>query len=117
MGELRVGRTLSGAPLSLGDEELLRLSAAYVAAALQTGRREDEQAVALTGLSRDRAGVDSAASELHEALVRRAGAVPGLHVFALGPLRVERGDATIEHWGGENAGTRQAQAQIGRAHV
>jgi N-terminal 7TM region of histidine kinase len=110
MGELRVGRTLSGAPLSLGDEELLRLSAAYVAAALQTGRREDEQAVALTGLTRDRAGVESAATELHEALVRRAGALPGLHVFALGPLRVERGDATIEHWGGEKAGTRQAQA-------
>jgi N-terminal 7TM region of histidine kinase len=110
IGELRVGRTLSGAPLSAGDEELLRLSAAYVAAALQTGRREDEQAEALTGLSRDRARVESAATSLHQALVRHAGRTPGLRVFALGPLRVERGDETIERWGGEKAGTRQALA-------
>ena len=110
MGELRVGRTLSGAPLSAGDEELLRLSAAYVAAALRTGRREDEQAEALTGLARDRAHVESAATDLHEALVRRASRPPGLRIFALGPLRVERGDSPIERWGGEKAGTRQAQA-------
>jgi DNA-binding winged helix-turn-helix (wHTH) protein len=110
IGELRVGRTLSGTPLSVIDEELLRLSAAYVAAALQTGRREDEQAEALTGLTRDRARVDSAATSLHEALVRHAGRTPGLRVFALGPLRVERGSQTIERWGGEKAGTRQALA-------
>jgi len=110
IGELRVGRTLSGAPLSAGDEELLRLSAAYVAAALQTGRREDAQAEALTGLTRDRAQVESAASDLHEALVRHAIAPPGLRVYALGPLRVERAGEPVERWGGEKAGTRQAQA-------
>ena len=110
LGELRVGGTLSGAPLSARDEELLRLSAAYVAAALQTGRREDEQAEALTGLTRDRAQVEAAASDLHEALVRRTIAPLGLRVFALGPFRVERGDDTIDRWGGEKAGTRQAQA-------
>ena len=32
----------------------------------------------------------------------------GLRVFALGPLRVERGESSIERWGGEKAGTRQA---------
>ena len=110
IGELRVGRTLSGAPLSAGDEELLRLSAAYVAAALQTGRREDEQAEALTGLTRDRAQVESAASDLHQALVRHAVAPAGLRVYALGPLRVERGGEPVERWGGEKAGTRQALA-------
>jgi hypothetical protein len=110
MGELRVGQTLSGGPLSTGDEELLRLSAAYLAAALRTGRREDEQVEALSGLSQDRAHVESSATRLHEALVRRSAGPAGLRVFALGPLRVERGDASIERWGGEKAGTRQAQA-------
>jgi len=110
MGELRLGSTVSGAPLGAGDEELLRLSATYVAAALRTGRREDEQAEALTGLSQERAHVDSSATRLLDALVRRSAGLPGLHVFALGPLRVERGDESIQRWGGEKAGSRQAQA-------
>ena len=110
IGELRVGHTLSSAPLSAGDQELLRQSAAYLAAALRTGRREDEQAEALSGLSADRAHVESSATRLHEALVRRSAGPSGLRVFALGPLRVERGDESIQRWGGEKAGTRQAQA-------
>jgi hypothetical protein len=110
LGELRIGGTVSGAPLSVVDEELLRLSAAYLAAALRTGRREDEQAAALTGLTQERADVEAAASGLHEALVRRVADPPGLRVFALGPFHVERGDTTIERWGGEKAGARQAQA-------
>ena len=110
MGELRIGHTLSGVPLSAGDQGLLRQSAAYLAAALRTGRREDEQAEALSGLSADRAHVESSATRLHEALVRRSAGPSGLRVFALGPLRVERGDQAIERWGGEKAGTRQAQA-------
>jgi hypothetical protein len=110
MGQLRVGRTLSGLPLSDADQELLRLSAEYVAAALRTGRREEEQVEALTGLTRDRADVDSSATNLFQALVRRSSRAPGLRVFALGPLRVERGGEPIERWGGEKAGTRQALA-------
>ena len=110
MGELRVGHTLSGIPLSAGDQELLHQVAAYLAAALRTGRREDEQAEALSGLSQDRAHVESSATRLHEALVRRSAGPLGLRVFALGPLRVERGDEAIQRWGGEKAGTRQAQA-------
>jgi two-component SAPR family response regulator len=33
-----------------------------------------------------------------------------LHVYALGPLRVERGSETITRWGGSKAGTYQAEA-------
>ena len=110
VGELHVGPTVSGAPLSADDEALLQQSAAYLAAALRTGRREDEQAEALSGLSVDRAHVESSATSLHEALVRHSARPPGLRVFALGPLRVERGGEAIERWGGEKAGTRQAQA-------
>jgi len=108
MGELRVGRTLSGAALSAGDVELLRMSAAYVAAALRTGRLEEEQLKSLQGLSEDRADIQASASRLHDALVRRSSGAHGLRVFALGPLRVERGESSIERWGGEKAGTRQA---------
>jgi DNA-binding SARP family transcriptional activator len=110
VGELRLGDPRSGVPLTAGDHELLRLSAAYVAAALRTGRREDEQAEALTGLSNERAEVESNALRLYEALVGRSEGPAGLHVFALGPLRVERGGTPIERWGGEKAGTRQAEA-------
>lgn len=109
IGELRVTR-LPGAPLSASDKVLLRLSAEYVAAALRTDRREDEQAEALTGLTRDRANVDASATNLLEALVRHSSRPPGLRIFALGPFRVERAGARIERWGGEKAGTRQAQA-------
>lgn len=34
----------------------------------------------------------------------------GLRVFALGPLRVERDGVPIERWGGDKAGTYQAEA-------
>ncbi len=108
MGELRVGHPLSGLPLSARDEELLQLSATYVATAMRTGRREDEQAEALSGLTRERADVDSSGTRLHAALVRRSAMPPGLRVFAMGSLRVERGGVTIERWGGEKAGSRQA---------
>ncbi len=110
LGELRIGPSRSGRPLTPRDEELVRLSAGYVAAALRTVRREEQQAEALSDLSEDRAQLVSTASILHAALLRRASAPPGLHVFALGTFRVERGDERIQRWGGEKAGTRQAQA-------
>jgi hypothetical protein len=109
LGELRFGPKVSGLPLTAMEDALLRLSATYVAQALRTGRHEDEQAAALTGLTRQRAEVQTAARNLHEALVRRTTDAPGLHVYSLGPFRVERGGARIEHWGGEKAGTRQAE--------
>lgn len=110
IGELRLGPTRSGSPLTPRDEELIRLSAVYLAAALRTGRAEDQQAHALVDLTEDRAHLDSTASTLHAALLQRASARPGLQVFALGTLRVQRGDERIQRWGGEKAGTRQAQA-------
>lgn len=110
IGELRVARSPSGPQLSADDRELLSLSAAYVAAALRTGRREDEQAEALGELTQERANVELTAARLHEALVRRTTSVAGLHVRALGTLSVVRGSTPIERWGGEKAGSRQAEA-------
>ncbi len=110
VGELRIAGTRSGRPLPLRDEELLRLSARYVASALRAGRIEDEQVDALRNLTEERANLDSAASTLHAALVRRGSSAPGLEVRALGLLRVDRADGQIVRWGGEKAGSRQAQA-------
>ncbi|MBI3746102.1 MAG: hypothetical protein HY264_06180 [Chloroflexi bacterium] len=109
VGELRIGPTSSGDPLSTRDLDLVRMSAAYVAAALRAGRREDEQVEQLAGLAAERAAVESKASTLHAALVQHADAPAGLRVHALGPLRVERAGEPIERWGGDKAGTRQAQ--------
>ncbi len=110
LGELRIAGTRSGRPLPLRDAELLQLSARYVASALRAGRTEDEQVEALRSLAEERANLDSTASILHAALVRRSSGAAGLEVRALGPLRVDREDRQIQRWGGEKAGTRQAQA-------
>ena len=109
LGELRVGETTTGAPLDARHRELLDLSAEYVAGALRTGRREDEQASELTLLAEARAAVESQAAALHAALAEHRDAPPGVNVFALGPLRVEREGKRIERWGGDKAGSRQAQ--------
>jgi DNA-binding SARP family transcriptional activator len=109
LGELRVGATISGDSLSPRDQDLVRMSAAYVAAALRAGRREDEQVEQLAGLAEERAAVETQASTLHAALVQHAEAPVGLRIHALGPLRVERAGESIERWGGDKAGTRQAQ--------
>jgi DNA-binding SARP family transcriptional activator len=109
VGELRVGGTATGGPMDTRDQRLLDLSASYIASALRTGRREDEQAAQLAHLAEARAAVDAHAAALHSALVRRSDAAPDLRVFALGPLRMERGGTRIEHWGGDKAGSRQAQ--------
>ncbi len=112
VGEMRVGETASGAPLDTRDLRLLELSASYVASALRTGRREDEQATELDRLAEARAAVDTHAEALHTALVKRSDVAPGVRVFALGPLRVERDGTRIEHWGGDKAGSRQAQGMF-----
>ncbi len=110
LGELRVGQPMGGSSLRARDEELVRLSAAYVAAALRTGRAEAEQADSLAELAQERAAVDQQATELHAALVAHDDAPQGLFVYALGPMRVERDGQSITRWGGDKAGSRQAQA-------
>jgi DNA-binding SARP family transcriptional activator len=110
VGELRVGHSTSGRALSDREEELLNLAASYVASALRAGVREEEQAASLDGLVAERAAVEAQAVDLHAALVDHAEPPPGLTVHALGPLHVERAGEPIERWGGDKAGSRQAQA-------
>ena len=109
IGELRVGPTTSGGRLGSRDLALLALSAEYIAGALRTGRREEEQTGELTRLAEARAAVEAQAATLHSALVEHRGAIEGVRVFAIGPMRVERGGERIVRWGGDKAGSRQAQ--------
>ena len=109
LGQLRIGAVGPATDLPRADAVLVDRTAAYVATALRTGRREEQQAASLAGLTADRADVEQQAFDLHEAMVRHATREPGLSVYALGSLRVERQGVPIERWGGDKAGSRQAE--------
>jgi DNA-binding SARP family transcriptional activator len=97
-------------PFTAQEAELLALAAGYVAASLRLAEQHDEQAALLEHLSAERLAVESRGAVLSEALVEATTPPEGLHVFALGPLRVERDGEPMRRWGGEKAGTRQAEA-------
>jgi DNA-binding SARP family transcriptional activator len=110
-GTLRLGAKRSALPYTAAEVELLGLAATYLASSLRLANRQNAQAEALGALSAERAALASSGSELHQALVQEPGATEGrLQVFALGSLRVQRGTELIGRWGGEKAGTRQAEA-------
>jgi DNA-binding SARP family transcriptional activator len=110
-----VGSAVFGAkrtrlPFTAQEVELLTLAAGYLAATIRLAERHDEQAAALEHLSAEREAVESRGTVLSEALGDASSPAAGLHVFALGPLRVERDGQPMRRWGGEKAGTRQAEA-------
>ena len=109
-GTLRLGAKRSALPYTAAEGELLGLAATYLASSLRLASRQKVQAEALGALSEERAALASTGSELHEALVQEPAAQGRLQVFALGSLRVQRGTELISRWGGEKAGTRQAEA-------
>jgi LuxR family maltose regulon positive regulatory protein len=109
VGTVVFGGKRSGLPFTAGEAELLAQAAGYLAGSLQLAAQHEEQAAALEHLSAERREVETSASVLSQAL-EGAATTPGLHVYALGPLRVERDGQPVRHWGGEKAGTRQAEA-------
>ncbi len=116
VAESEVGRALFGAkrsqlPFTHRELEMLGLAAGYLAASLGLAERHEEQVEALDTLHRERASFDTRATALQQALKDAASpSSAGLHVFALGPLRAERGGEPIRQWGGAKAGSRQAEA-------
>jgi DNA-binding SARP family transcriptional activator len=111
LGAVTFGRKRSGLPFTAHESELVALAAGYLAATLALAERHEAQAEALETLSAEQAAVESRGSALNDALVEAGGSPDrGLHVFALGPLRVERESSEIRQWGGAKAGTRQAEA-------
>jgi hypothetical protein len=110
-GEAVFGPKRSGLPYVADEVEVLRLAGTYLAQTMHLAATQHSQVAALESLTGQRRALATARSELQAAIVGAgAGQAAALNVFALGPLRVERGGAPVRHWGGAKAGTRQAEA-------
>ena len=109
-GSAVFGPKETGLPFTSSERDVLEMATGYLAASLDLGARQSEQARDLERLSRERAAVSSRGRRLHGALEASLDGAAGLRVFALGPLRAERDGELIRQWGGEKAGTRQAEA-------
>lgn len=111
-GQLLLGGKRSHLPFTAQEMTLLAQGAAFLGDLLDLEDRQRRQAESLEALSERKAGVDMRGRELSRALgaVARRTAHGGFHVYALGPLRVEREGALMTRWGGEKAGSRQAEA-------
>ncbi len=110
LGTVHFGERRGGGPLSSADVALLGEAAAYVAASLDLGEQQVQQATELSELHARRQAVDSRAARLDRALAGTAPVPVRLRVRALGPLDVEMGGQPVRQWGGPKAGSRQAEA-------
>ncbi|MBK9715786.1 MAG: GAF domain-containing protein [Kouleothrix sp.] len=121
LGLLALGMKRSGEPYRETERALLHSLGAYLALAIKHARSQEEEELAMAALAEQsrqlQAEQDLLAAQAVEAVRLAAqpaaptnGAARGLRVFALGPLRVERAGEPIERWGGDKAGTYQAEA-------
>jgi hypothetical protein len=101
------GRGRSFSPTELAA---LRLAAGYLGSSLRLAERQDAQAAAIGALRAERVAVESRGTALREALAEATVPDDALRVYALGSLRAERNGEPIRRWGGEKAGSRQAEA-------
>jgi hypothetical protein len=88
----------------------LRLASRYLASSVRLAERQEQQVVAIGELRAEREAVESRRTALQDALARATEPDDALHVFALGPLRAERNGELVRRWGGQKAGSRQAEA-------
>ena len=109
-GMAAFGPKRNGLALLPSELDALRLAAAYLGSSLQLADRQQEQSGALGKLRAERDVVESRGSALSEALDEASTPPKGLHVYALGSLRAERDGEPVRRWGGEKAGSRQAEA-------
>jgi hypothetical protein len=112
LGTVVFGHKRSRLPFTAQEMSLLVEAAEFLGELLALGADQGRQADALAALSERRAGVERRGLELSAALgaVATAGTPRGMRVYALGPLRVERAGQLLTRWGGEKAGSRQAEA-------
>ena len=109
-GSAIFGPKRNGLSFTTPEREALALAASYLGSSLRLAERHQEQATALAVLRAERADVQSRGSALSHALAEASSPPAGLHVFALGSLRAELNGDPIRRWGGEKAGSRQAEA-------
>jgi DNA-binding SARP family transcriptional activator len=121
LGLLVLGAKRSGDPYRETERALLFSFGSYLALAIKHARARQEEELAMAALAAQgeqlNAALDLLAVQAAEAArvaaqsaAAHADERGGLRVYALGPLRVERDGAMIERWGGDKAGTYQAEA-------
>ncbi len=116
LGLMALGPRHSEQKFTAVEYALLDYLANYLGLAISHDRYRDEQQLALKELARQSESLQVRQKELAEALeaTRQADEptmpADGLHVHALGSLRVERNGEVITRWGGDKAGTNQAEA-------
>ncbi len=110
VGMARFSGRATGDPFTIRDRRLLDEVAGYIAASLELGAEQAQQATELSELDARNAAVASQGARLDRALARAESPLPRLRVHALGPLSVELGGDPVRQWGGPKAGTRQAEA-------
>ena len=108
-GVARFGQKRSGSAFTPTEQEALRLGAAFLGSSLRLAERHAAQATALAELSRESQQVETRGTALREALADATNPSIQLVVHALGSLRAERDGEPIRRWGGEKAGSRQAE--------
>ena len=109
-GAVVFGRKRNGLSFTPPERDALTLAASYLGSSLRLAERHNQQASALAELRAERADVQSRGSALSHALAGASSPPRGLHVFALGSLRAEMNGDPVQRWGGEKAGSRQAEA-------
>src|SRR6185369_7070480 len=121
LGLLLRGAKLSGEPYRETERALLHALGAYLSLTIKHARSQQEEQLAMAALAEQSRQLQAEQELLvaQAAEAARAAALPpipaaeparGLRVYALGPLRVERDGERIERWGGDKAGTYQAEA-------
>jgi len=110
IGSVVFGPKQSGLPVTPHESRLMQRAAGFLAGSVGLAEEHRRQGDALSRLSERGAEIESAGTELAAALGRGSPPSTGLHVFALGPLRIQRGGELIRRWGGPKAGSRQAEA-------
>lgn len=109
-GQAVFGPKRNGLAFTPSELGALTVAAGFLGASLRLAAHHEAQASALAELRRERDTVQSRGTALQEALADATTPSDALHVYALGSLRAERNGEVIRRWGGEKAGSRQAEA-------
>jgi DNA-binding SARP family transcriptional activator len=104
------GAKRGGLAFTPAEVDALEMAAGYLGSSLHLAERQEAQATALMGLRAEQDAVEERGSALSEALADAVAAPNGLYVHALGSLNATFDGQPLRRWGGEKAGSRQAEA-------
>ncbi|MCG8349118.1 MAG: hypothetical protein MI924_15210 [Chloroflexales bacterium] len=118
LGALALGRRRSGLVFNPTEQALIDYLSNYLVLTITHARSRDSHQAAMARLSEQSRALkeqqEQFAQQVATATLQQANddsaTDNGLHVYALGSLRVERQREAINRWGGDKAGTNQAEA-------